>query len=52
MEIPASARGAESSWTLVPDLSGRKERVSRSVKRAAETFTNAVGVGVNLQNVP
>ena len=28
MEIPASARGAESSWTLAPDLSDREGQTS------------------------
>jgi len=41
MEIPASARGAESSWTLAPDLSDR-ERVSRFVNGRTNAVTNAV----------
>ena len=51
MEIPASARGADSSWTLAPDLSGRKGEDSWP-GNLSNALTNAVRMGINLQNVP
>ena len=41
MEIPASARGAESSWTLAPDLSDRG-CVSRSMDGKPKELTDTV----------
>lgn len=40
MEIPASARGADSSWTLAPDLSNK--RVSRFISGDPNALTEAV----------
>jgi hypothetical protein len=53
MEIPAAAKGADSSWTRLPELSESGD-VGRRVQRKGRELrhTESIGMRVNLEDTP